>query len=72
MMEQIDRDVMRTHPGLHFFSSDTGPAVTHREVSTLAFSPAASFLLQLSAFYTGPPHPLHVDIDIDSAECFRI
>lgn len=33
MMEQIDRDVMRTHPGLHFFSGDDGSAVTHREVS---------------------------------------
>lgn len=33
MMEQIDRDVMRTHPGLHFFSGDDGAAVTHREVS---------------------------------------
>jgi hypothetical protein len=31
MMEQIDRDVMRTHPGLHFFSGDDGAAVTHRE-----------------------------------------
>ncbi len=33
MMEQIERDVMRTHPGLHFFSGDDGAAVTHREVS---------------------------------------
>ena len=32
MMEQIDRDVLRTHPGLHFFSGDDGSAVTHREV----------------------------------------
>lgn len=32
MMEQIDRDVLRTHPGLHFFSGDDGAAVTHREV----------------------------------------
>ncbi|CAK0773869.1 hypothetical protein CVIRNUC_004110 [Coccomyxa viridis] len=31
MMEQIDRDVLRTHPGLHFFSGDDGAAVTHRE-----------------------------------------
>ena len=36
MMEQIDRDVMRTHPGLHFFSGDDGTAVTHREVSLVA------------------------------------
>ena len=41
MMEQIDRDVMRTHPGLHFFSGDDGAAVTHREVSrALLFSSA--------------------------------
>ncbi len=32
MMEQIDRDVMRTHPGLHFFSGDDGMAVIHRDV----------------------------------------
>ena len=32
MMEQIDRDVMRTHPDMHFFSGSDGAAVTHREV----------------------------------------
>lgn len=32
MMEQIDRDVMRTHPDMHFFSGSDGSAVTHREV----------------------------------------
>lgn len=31
-MEQIDRDVMRTHPDMHFFSGSDGAAVTHREV----------------------------------------
>ena len=31
MMEQIDRDVMRTHPDMHFFSGSDGSAVTHRE-----------------------------------------
>ena len=36
MMEQIDRDVLRTHPGLHFFSGDDGAAVTHREVCLAA------------------------------------
>ncbi len=36
MMEQIDRDVLRTHPGLHFFSGDDGAAVTHREVCLVA------------------------------------
>ena len=36
MMEQIDRDVLRTHPGLHFFSGDDGAAVAHREVRLLA------------------------------------
>ena len=34
MMEQIDRDVMRTHPDMHFFSGSDGAAVTHREVCT--------------------------------------
>lgn len=38
MMEQIDRDVMRTHPGLHFFSGDDGMAVTHREVRAPALT----------------------------------
>ena len=32
MMEQIDRDVLRTHPDMHFFSGDDGSAVTHRAV----------------------------------------
>ncbi|KAK9834207.1 hypothetical protein WJX81_008458 [Elliptochloris bilobata] len=30
MMEQIDRDVLRTHPDMHFFSGDDGSAVQHR------------------------------------------
>ena len=38
MMEQIDRDVLRTHPDMHFFSGDDGSAVTHRAVP-----PPASF-----------------------------
>lgn len=29
-MEQIDRDVMRTHPDMHFFSGDTEEAEQHR------------------------------------------
>ena len=32
MMEQIDRDVMRTHPDMHFFSGSDGAAVLHQEV----------------------------------------
>ena len=32
MHEQIERDVMRTHPDMHFFSGSDGAAVTHREV----------------------------------------
>ena len=32
MMEQIDRDVMRTHPDMHFFSGDGEPSKRHREV----------------------------------------
>jgi hypothetical protein len=31
-MEQIDRDVMRTHPDMHFFSGDSDDAETHRKV----------------------------------------
>eukprot|EP00878_Enallax_costatus_P018401 GHUV01019370.1.p1 GENE.GHUV01019370.1~~GHUV01019370.1.p1 ORF type:complete len:374 (+),score=126.28 GHUV01019370.1:171-1292(+) len=30
IMEQIDRDVMRTHPDMHFFSGDTEEAEQHR------------------------------------------
>ena len=33
MMEQIDRDVMRTHPDMHFFSGDGDVPKGHREVS---------------------------------------
>ena len=33
MMEQIERDVMRTHPDMHFFSGDDPTATTHREAS---------------------------------------
>lgn len=31
-MEQIDRDVMRTHPDMHFFSGDGESSKQHREV----------------------------------------
>lgn len=32
MMEQIDRDVMRTHPDMHFFSGEGESSKQHREV----------------------------------------
>lgn len=32
MLEQIERDVMRTHPDMHFFSGDDPKAVMHRKV----------------------------------------
>ena len=32
MLEQIERDVMRTHPDMHFFSGDDPVAVRHRKV----------------------------------------
>lgn len=35
LKEQIDRDVMRTHPDMHFFSGDDTPAMQHREVGCL-------------------------------------
>lgn len=35
MMEQIDRDVMRTHPDMHFFSGDGEPSKQHREVCNM-------------------------------------
>lgn len=35
-MEQIDRDVMRTHPDMHFFSGDSEDAEQHRKVRPLA------------------------------------
>lgn len=31
IMEQIDRDVMRTHPDMHFFSGDSADAEQHRK-----------------------------------------
>lgn len=35
MMQQIDRDVMRTHPDMHFFSGDGETPKQHREVCKL-------------------------------------
>jgi len=32
VLEQIDRDVKRTHPDMHFFSGDDPSAVAHRQV----------------------------------------
>ncbi len=34
MKEQIDRDVMRTHPDMHFFSGSDQAATQHREVGS--------------------------------------
>ena len=43
MLEQIERDVMRTHPDMHFFSGNDPVAVRHRKVRMLAGqSPAHS------------------------------
>lgn len=36
MREQIERDVMRTHPDMHFFSGDDPHAKLHRSVRPLA------------------------------------
>lgn len=30
MVEQIDRDVKRTHPDMHFFSGDTPEAISNQ------------------------------------------
>ena len=38
MIEQIDRDVMRTHPDMHFFSGDSKASITHREVRLSLFA----------------------------------
>lgn len=35
-MEQIDRDVMRTHPDIHFFSGDSSAAKSN-QVDTVSF-----------------------------------
>ena len=40
MMEQIDRDVMRTHPDMHFFSGDDPTAVQHREAQLFSYRAA--------------------------------
>ena len=40
MMEQIDRDVLRTHPDMHFFSGDDGSAVQHRAVRPCCARPS--------------------------------
>ena len=42
MMEQIDRDVMRTHPDMHFFSGSDQAATQHREVGPPLSSTVAS------------------------------
>ena len=31
-MAQVERDVMRTHPDMHFFTGDSEEAEMHREV----------------------------------------
>ena len=35
VQEQIDRDVMRTHPDLNFFSGTSATAARHREVGAV-------------------------------------
>ena len=72
VMEQIDRDVMRTHPGLHFFSGDDGTAVTHREVR----APALTCMLkprQTSVSVLMPPHHgLHQSKEVQHIPSFWI
>ncbi len=38
VLEQIDRDVMRTHPDMHFFSGDDPAATLHREVKFVVYT----------------------------------
>lgn len=42
ILAQIIKDVMRTHPDMHFFSGDAPEAQAHREV-TLAFGSLVLF-----------------------------
>ena len=48
MMEQIDRDVMRTHPDMHFFGGSDGAAVLHQEVLPFCPHPRSSALSSVS------------------------
>ncbi len=48
MLEQIERDVMRTHPDMHFFSGDDPIAVRHRKART-AVTQAAGIRLTHAA-----------------------
>jgi hypothetical protein len=50
MMEQIDRDVMRTHPDMHFFSGDGEPSKRHREVCTHSSHAVVAQAINIATF----------------------
>ena len=59
-MAQVERDVMRTHPDMHFFTGDSEESELHREVRALFSSPK----LYLSYFITPSRTPSGVEAGI--------
>ena len=82
--EQIDRDVMRTHPDMHFFSSPEGEAVENRAQMKRALfvyaklNPGIRYVQGMNevyaplywAFRTSPDRDSHDNAEADAFFCF--
>lgn len=74
MMEQIDRDVMRTHPDMHFFSGDGEPSKRHREDMKRALfvyaklNPGIKYVQGMNEIYAPIYHQFATDTDSVAAQ----
>ncbi|KAK9818717.1 hypothetical protein WJX74_002076 [Apatococcus lobatus] len=74
MHEQIERDVMRTHPDMHFFSGSDGAAVTHRKEMIRALfifaklNPGLTYIQGMNELLAPLYYTFRTDIDEDAAK----
>jgi len=74
VMEQIERDVMRTHPDMHFFSGDKSQAVRHRKEMQRALfvyaklNPGLTYVQGMNELLAPIYYTLRTDVDEDARE----
>ncbi|KAK9835253.1 hypothetical protein WJX84_005521 [Apatococcus fuscideae] len=74
MHEQIERDVMRTHPDMHFFSGSDGAAVTHRKEMIRALfifaklNPGLTYIQGMNELLAPLYYTFSTDIDHDAGK----
>mmetsp|Transcript_37548 Transcript_37548/g.106033 ORF Transcript_37548/g.106033 Transcript_37548/m.106033 type:complete len:261 (-) Transcript_37548:128-910(-) len=74
VMEQIERDVMRTHPDMHFFSGDKSDSIRHREEMQRALfvyaklNPGLTYVQGMNELFAPLYHSFSTDCTSEHAE----